>query len=199
VRTLAVTANLLVRSELHPALMYLLLDAASVIHGGHSVLANAGAYPNARNQDVPLADEAERFHRSGKPFLKRYLPYWLANLADRLILLLIPLFAVLVPVMKFLPDIYAYRMRRKITRWYVALGAIEDEIGDAPPPDKVAGYLKQLDEIETQVNDMNFPSSGADRVYLLRAAIDLVRERLGRPGAKAMPPLRPAPGPAAAA
>lgn len=190
VPTIAVTANLLVRNDLHPALMYLLLDAASSIHGGHSIVADAGQFPNARNQDVPLADEAERFFRSGKPFLKRYLPYWLANLVDRLIVLLIPVFAVLIPVVRFLPAIYEYRINARVGRWYARLGTIEDEIGEAPSPDKVPGWLARLDELESQLNETVFPSSSGGQVYSLRAAIDLVRERLGKPDAKAMPPLR---------
>lgn len=190
VHTIAVNANLLVRSDLHPALMYLLLDAASSIHGAHSIVADAGQFPNARNQDVPLADEAERFYRSGKPFLKRYLPYWLANLADRLILLLIPIFAVLLPVLRFMPVLYEYRINARIGRWYARLGELEDEIGDSPSPERIAGFLPRLDELEAQLNEAAFPGSAAGQVYALRAAIDLVRERLGRPGAKAMPPLR---------
>jgi TRAP transporter TAXI family solute receptor len=190
VPTIAVTANLLVRSDLHPALMYLLLDAASTIHGGHTIVADAGEFPNARNQDVPLADEAVRFYRSGKPFLKRYLPYWLANLFDRLIVLLIPILAVLLPVVRFMPAIYEYRLNARIGRWYARLGALEDEIGEAPSPEKVESYLARLDEIESQLNETNFPSSSGGQLYTLRAAIDLVRDRLGKPGAKAIPPLR---------
>lgn len=188
--TLAVTANLLVREDLHPALMYLLLDAASAIHGRHSVVADAGQFPNARNQDVPLAAEAERFHRSGKPFLKRYLPYWVANLVDRLILLLIPIIAVLVPVLRFLPVFYEYRINARVGRWYARLGSLEDEIGESPSTEKVPALLARLDELEAQLNEANFPRSSGGQVYSLRAAIDLVRERLGRPGAKAIPPLR---------
>ncbi len=190
VRTIAVRANLLVRSDLHPALMYLLLDAASSIHGAHSIVADAGEFPNAYNQDVPLAGEAERFYRSGKPFLKRYLPYWLANLADRLILLLIPIVAVLLPVLRFMPMLYEYRINARVGRWYARLGELEDDIGESPVPEKIREHLARLDELEARLNEAAFPSAAAGQVYALRAAIDLVRERLGRPGAKAMPPLR---------
>jgi TRAP transporter TAXI family solute receptor len=190
VKTVAVTANLLVHNDLHPALMYLLLDAASSIHGRHTLLADAGAYPNPRSQDVPLADEAERFYKSGKPFLKRYLPYWLANLADRLLVLLIPIVAVLLPVLRFLPALIEYRLHARIAKWYVRLGAIEDEMGDRLAPGRVPEFVAKLDAIETQVNDSNVPSGGADQLYALRAAIDLVRERLGHPAAKTIPHFR---------
>ena len=80
IATVAVTANLLARNEVHPALMYLLLETASVVNGGHVRLAEAGTFPNARAQDVPIAEEAVRYYKSGKPFMQRYLPYWAAVL-----------------------------------------------------------------------------------------------------------------------
>ena len=86
------TANLLARNEVHPALMYLLLDTAATVNSGHARLAEAGTFPNARGQDVPIAEEAQRYYKSGKPFLKRYLPYWAANFVDRMLILLIPIF-----------------------------------------------------------------------------------------------------------
>jgi hypothetical protein len=123
-----VTANLLVRADLHPALMYLFLDAASEIHGRQTLLADAGRFPNPSRQEFPLSDEAERFYKSGKPFLQRYLPFWVANLADRMLVFLIPLIAVLLPTIRFLPDIIAYRPRARIAALYAKLRALEHEI-----------------------------------------------------------------------
>jgi hypothetical protein len=184
ISTVAVTANLLVRSDLHPALMYLLLDAASEIHGHQSLLADAGTYPNAKRQDVPVAAEAERFYRQGKPFLQRYLPFWMANLIDRMLVLLIPLFAVLIPAIKFLPDLYTYRLKSRIMRGYGELRVLEKSFTADPAPEMVKGYLERLDAIEQEINDLHLPRWYASEGYRFRAAIDLVRERLGHPDAK---------------
>ena len=191
--TLAVGANLLVRGDLHPALMYLLLDAATEVHGGHSRLADAGAFPNPRNQDVRLASEADRFYRSGKPFLQRYLPFWVANLVDRLVVLLIPIVAVLLPALRFLPSLYAWRIQSRIARWYGRVSQVEHTVDGAPSPDDVSALLAELDAIEAEANAAELPSWYAGDVYRLRAAIDLVRERLGRPGEKRLPTLRDVP------
>jgi TRAP transporter TAXI family solute receptor len=188
--TVAVTANLLVRNDLHPALMYLLLDAATAIHGGATLLADAGTYPNGLHQDVPLASEAERFYRQGKPFLKRYLPYWLANLIDRMLVLLIPIVAVLFPAFKLLPALYTYRLRARITDGYAKLRALEEELDRTPVQGRVDDYVARLDAIEQHVNHLHLPSWFAREAYELRAAIDLIRERLGQPGTKAVPALR---------
>jgi hypothetical protein len=193
ISTVAVTANLLVRSDLHPALMFLLLDAASQIHGHQTLLSDAGTYPNAKRQDVPVANEAERFYRQGKPFLQRYLPFWMANLIDRMLVLLIPLFAVLIPAIKFLPDLYTYRLKARIMRGYGELRALEKSIATDPAPDKVKTCLERLDAIEQEVNDLHLPSWFASEGYRFRAAIDLIRERLGHPDAKILKEWRQGP------
>ncbi|MET0204139.1 MAG: TAXI family TRAP transporter solute-binding subunit [Casimicrobiaceae bacterium] len=190
VGTVAVTANLLVRADLHPALMYLFLDAASEIHGRQTLLADAGRFPNPSRQEFPLSDEAERFYKSGKPFLQRYLPFWVANLADRMLVFLIPLIAVLLPTIRFLPDIIAYRPRARIAALYAKLRALEHEIASTRDVARIPEYVERLDAIEAEVTNTKLPGWYAQDVYALRAAIDLVRERLGRPGAKAIPGFR---------
>jgi len=184
ISAVAVTANLLARNEVHPALMYLLLDTASAVNSGHARLAEAGTFPNSRGQDVPIAEEAQRYYRSGKPFLQRYLPYWAANFVDRMLILLIPMFAVLIPAIKFVPVLYAYRLKARIARWYARLGEVESELAGTPNPARVEEYLARLDVIETEINAAQVPKWFAEEAYLLRAAIDLVRERLGKPGSK---------------
>lgn len=190
ISTVAVTANLLVRSDLHPALMYLLLDAASEIHGRQSLLADAHTFPNPARQEFPVANEAERFYKSGKPFLQRYLPFWVANLADRMLVFLIPLVAVLLPTLRFLPDIYAYKPKARIAALYEKLRTLERDVAATPDPALVADYIARLDRIEAEVIECKLPAWFVQETYALRAAIDLVRERLGRPGTKAIPRLR---------
>jgi len=190
VSIVAVTANLLARNEVHPALTYLLLDTAVTVNSGHARLAEAGTFPNARGQDVPMADEAQRYYKSGKPFLQRYLPYWAANFVDRMLILLLPIFAVLLPAIKFAPILYTYRLNARIVRWYAQLGAVESELSGTPDPARIGDYLVRLDTIEAEINAAHLPKWFGEQSYLLRAAIDLVRERLGTPDAKAIPGFR---------
>jgi TRAP transporter TAXI family solute receptor len=186
ISTVAVTANLLARNEVHPALTYLLLDTAAAVNSGHARLAEVGTFPNARGQDVPIAEEAERYYKSGKPFMQRYLPYWAAIFVDRMLILLIPIFAVLLPAIKFVPVLYTYRLKARIVRWYAQLGEFESELSENPDPAKADEYLARLDAIEAEISGAQVPKWFAEQAYLLRAAIDLVRERLGTPDAKAI-------------
>jgi TRAP-type uncharacterized transport system substrate-binding protein len=62
------TTNLVVRDTMHPALMYLLLDAAVEIHGGSGWVHKAGEFPSPKVQDFPLSDQAERFYKTMPPY-----------------------------------------------------------------------------------------------------------------------------------
>ena len=42
-------------------------------------------------RDFPISDDAQRYYKSGPPFLQRYMPFWAATLVDRIIVLLVPL------------------------------------------------------------------------------------------------------------
>ena len=175
----ATTANLLARNEVHPALMYLLLDTASEVNSGHARLSEAKTFPNPRAQDLPVAEEAQRYYKSGKPFLKAYLPYWAANFVDRMLILLIPIVGVLIPAIKFAPVLYTYRLKSRIRRWYAQLGAVESEMAGPLDAIRIDDCLARLDTIEAEIKAADMPSWLSDQIYLLRAAIDLVRERFG--------------------
>ena len=79
------SANLIARSDVHPAVAFLLLDIASEVHSRGGPLHSLKEFPNERNLDFEQSDESKRFFKTGRPFLQRYLPFWLANLIERLL------------------------------------------------------------------------------------------------------------------
>jgi TRAP-type uncharacterized transport system substrate-binding protein len=178
-------ASLAVRADLHPAIQYLLLDAAVQVHSGPGIFQKAGQFPAAESIDVPLSEEAQRFYKTGRPFLQDYLPFWIATLTGRLLVVLIPLAALLYPFFKFLPQMYGWIMRSKITRLYDEMRSIEREMeaqGQGPDADAMIAKLDQLDQ---RANHLRLPTAYASMLYMLRTHIDLVRERLaGSPGRK---------------
>ena len=176
---IATTANLVVPEDLHPALAYLLLDAARQIHSRPSLVSRAGDFPSPQGTDFPLAEEAERYFKNGRPFLQRYLPYWLANFVQRLILVLVPLIAVLVPVFKFLPSLLEWRQQNKLFRHYGELKFLEGDMASrALKPEETKAALAQLDRIEREVIANKFALDFSDRVFTLRQHVDYVREKL---------------------
>jgi hypothetical protein len=137
-----------------------------------------GEFPAPRESEFLLADEAKRYYRSGTPFLQRYLPFWVANLIERMAVLLLPLVAVLLPLSKVLPALIEWRNRSRLFRWYRDLKSLESQVAHDANPAEIAGYFARLDDIEEGVNNTRVPSNYADHVYNLRIHIDLVRSRL---------------------
>lgn len=175
---LAPTAMLVAREETHPALIDLLMQAMSEVHGQPGVLQALAEFPNARSPDFPLSKEAQRYYKSGPPFLQRYMPFWAATLLDRIFVMLLPLIAVLLPVMKVAPMLYTWRIRSKIYRWYGELKYLEHEIHQSFDAGRYDEYRQRLDALETKANTRPIPLAFTDQVYTLRSHIDLVRSVL---------------------
>jgi len=180
VHLLAPTLNLVVRDTLHPALMYILLEAAAEIHSNAGWLNKAGEFPSPKAQDFPLSDQAERFYKAGRPFLFDYLPFWVATFVERFILLLVPTAAVLLPLIRIMPWFYAWRNRRKFHFWYGALKNLELEVRENPQPERTADYQTRLERIEAAVNEVHVPLGFFHEAYNLKQHIELVRGKLMR-------------------
>jgi TRAP-type uncharacterized transport system substrate-binding protein len=174
VRMVAPTATLVVRDDLHPALAQLFVQAARDVHGDSGWFQRKGDFPNARDGERALAPEAERFYRSGVPWLQRYLPFWLANLVDRMWLAMLSIVAVLLPLSRIVPPIVELRIRSRVFRWYAQLRQIESDVRTRPPKELLDG----LDAIEDKVNAIQVPLSYTDELYALKSHIQMVRRRL---------------------
>jgi hypothetical protein len=174
VRLIAPTASLVVRDSLHPALAQLFVQAAQQVHGTPGWFQRKGDFPNARDNERALAPEAQRFYREGAPLLQRYLKFWLANLIDRMWVVLLSIIAVLIPLSRVVPPLVEFRIRSRIFRWYGQLRALED----AAPERTRDELLKELGSIETRVTRIPVPLSYADELYALRSHIQMVRRRL---------------------
>ncbi|THF62464.1 TAXI family TRAP transporter solute-binding subunit [Pseudothauera rhizosphaerae] len=180
VRLLGATAGLVARQDLHPAIVSLLLLAARDIHGRPGLFQHVGEYPQAGGRELPLSPTARRFHESGPPLLQRYLPFWLAVLVDRLLVSLLPVVALLIPLMRITPALYAWRMRSRIYRWYGELKFLESDIARHFEPQRTEDYFAHLDRIEEQANRRKVPLAFANELYTLREHIQLVRRSLLR-------------------
>jgi len=180
IKVLAPTANLIVRDDLHPALQTLLLQAASEVHGKSGFFQDAGEFPSYKDQMLPLSPEAERYFKSGASFLQRYLPFWLAVLVDRLIVMLVPVFVLLIPLLKVAPAIYNWRVRSKVFRIYGELKFLEDDLKNHFDPARLADYRSRLDAIDDEASVLHVPLGFTDLTYTLREHVNLVRHILDK-------------------
>lgn len=170
--------ELIAREDLHPALSDLLIEAAHEVHGGASLLQRAHEFPAPLEHEFRISDHATRYYKSGKGFLYRYLPFWLASLVDRMLVVLVPIVVLLIPGLRIVPSLYRWRVRSRLYRWYGALLALERDILAQPEPEKREDLLRRLDAIEQGVNRLKIPLSFADQFYVLRGHISFVRSRL---------------------
>ena len=172
------TVELIARDSLHPALSDLLIEAARQVHGGASLLQKSGEFPAPLEHEFRISEDASRYYKSGKGFLYRSLPFWVASLADRLLLVVVPVIVLLIPGLRLVPWLYSWRVRSRIYRWYGTLIALERNTLSKPDPAARQEMQKRLDEIESAVNKIKVPLAFADQFYVLREHIRFVRERL---------------------
>ena len=182
VRLVAPTTALITRTSTHPALLQLFAQAGNQIHGSAGWFKRAREYPNIENNELPIAKEAERAIKNGAPLLQRYLTFWVANLIERMWLVLSIILALLLPLSRIVPPLYAFRVRSRIFRWYGQLRNIEVRIES----DDNNTLLQELSVLESNAEKVTVPLSYTDELYALRSNIQLVRKKLlraeGAPG-----------------
>ena len=178
---LAPMASLVVRRNLHPAIQYLLLDAAAQIHSEPGLWHPANRFPAAEAVDFPLSSEAVHYYKSGSPFLQRNLPFWLAVFVQQLLVVLIPVLGVVYPLIRLAPVVFTWVMRRRVYKLYDELRELEAEIGSETPDGQDREILLlRLDRLEERVTRFRIPMSFDPLIYQLRSHISLVREKLRR-------------------
>ncbi len=171
-------ANVVAREDLHPAIVDLMMQALTEVHRGPGLFHNANEFPAPRDHEFPISAEAQRFYKSGAPFLQRYMPFWAATLVERIIVLLVPIFAILIPVIKLLPPLYFWRVRSRLVRLYGELKLLEFEIRQNFEAGRFDDFASRLEKIEDKASTGPIPVTFSDQLYTLRQHIDFVRAAL---------------------
>lgn len=170
-------ATLVARTSFHPALVDLLLQAAASVHAPGDLLSEPGQFPSPLYLDVPVSHDAQRYFKYGSPILQRFMPFWIATSVERIKVLVVPLLVLLLPLFKIVPPTLRWRIRRKITRWYRQLYAIDARIEGADAA-ALQGLLTEIGQVEREVLRIMVPLEFADQLYNLRGHIAFVRERI---------------------
>ncbi|MEX8497271.1 TAXI family TRAP transporter solute-binding subunit [Leptothrix ochracea] len=183
---IATTGSLLVHDDTHPALQVLLAQAAQHIHSPPSWVQQRNEFPKAETDDFPLDSEAAQFYRNGPPRLQHLLPFWAANLIDRMWLAVLSIVIIVMPLMRGIPPIYVLQVRWRIFRWYRKLQTIDDElVSGKTPPDEL---MQRLNALDARVAMIEMPSWNSAALYALRAHIALVQKNIQASQAQAPAP-----------
>jgi TRAP transporter TAXI family solute receptor len=177
---LAPAANLVVPQDFHPALADLLIGVAMEVHGPPGLFQDLNEFPSQKYLDFPLHKEAQRFYRSGPTILKKYLPFWAAVFIDRVKVMLLPLFTLLLPLGRLFPPGFRWRMRSRIYRWYRTLEEIDFQGHQSTSPEEIRSCVLELEKLGKEVMHVAVPLSYAGELYALRIHIAHVQESLTR-------------------
>ena len=178
VTLIAPAATLVVRGDLHPAIIGLLVDAAKDIHSGSGLFKKAGEYPQPIDTELPMDVDAAHYYKAGPSFLQRYLPFGVAVFFERMMVMIIPIATVLLPLFKLVPLAYRWQVRRRILFWYDKLKKLERQIRADRSLTQLDGYRAEIHRIEEAVSVIPIPLAYSDQLYSLRTAVDLVRQRI---------------------
>jgi len=176
VTLIASTTSLLIREDLHPAIQFLLLQAADEIQSPGGILNRPQQFPSPEPVDLPLSPEAKPFYKSGGSFLQRHLPFWLWVFTSRLLLLLIPLAGIVYPLSQAIPAVIDLIVNARLNPIYKELRTLDSRIDEGESGEDLAAALRRLEQTVTQ---MHVPARNARSLYTLRQHLNLVRERLG--------------------
>ncbi|CAM3788406.1 TAXI family TRAP transporter solute-binding subunit [Polynucleobacter brandtiae] len=179
-RLMSTTTNLLIDNRMHPAIQFLFLEAAREINGKSTFFAKRDKFPSFDNPIFPESAVALHFEKNGSPLLMAYLPFWVAELINRLAFVLLPFLAIAYPVLLTLPGYRDKRIRSKINKLYVMLKGYEQELTDSAGPVSQEIYLQKLDLLEYEALKLNIPKGVSGDYYALRTSIDYVRNCLNR-------------------
>jgi len=176
--TLSPVATLVINQDFHPGLVPLILEATRKVMKNGTLLDKAGTFPSAEPRTFELSRDAEHYYSKGLPTLQRYLPFRIASLADRYIILLIPLIVVLIPLMKAVGPLYRWRIRARIYRWYKYLREIDRQLDAGTLPERLDADIERLEKLEDKLAKVEVPLSYSNELYELHMHLRYVIDRL---------------------
>jgi TRAP-type uncharacterized transport system substrate-binding protein len=175
VSLLGPTVELIAPKTLHPALIDLIVEAATEVHAHPGMFQKRGEFPMAFEHSIHLSEEAALYYKSGKGYLYQKLPFWLASLLSRLFLVFVPVLVVLIPSLRAIPAFFRWMAQLRIRRRYRELRLLEQRFTNEKDETRRGLLREEFDRIDEGVNKMKVRASYADQFYGLRGHIDYVR------------------------
>lgn len=177
VTMISTTVGVLVRKDLHPAIVTLLAQALQEAHGKAGLFEQPGEFPTHSDPEYPMAPAALDYYRNGPSFLNRYIPFWITNSAQRLVAVLIAVFGVILPIARYVPQLRDWSMRRRFQRWYSRLSELDAGLRDGMDATQLERTRAALDDMAEAVRSARLPPSFIAQTFSLRGHIEAVRRK----------------------
>ncbi|MCK5719312.1 MAG: ABC transporter substrate-binding protein [Thiomargarita sp.] len=176
---LATTASLIARNDLHPDIAHLLLTKLIILGKIGGLLEKPKEFPSTKFSEFPVNEEAEYFLKNGPNFLQKIFPFWVASTLDRLKIMLIPLIAIIIPLLKGALPIYRWRIRFKIFRMYGILRELDVKINNTSSLNEIEEDTKQIKALQKEIiEQIKVPLSYMGEFYDFQMHIQLILTRL---------------------
>lgn len=178
---LTTPTHLLVRQDLDPALKRIATAVAVEVHSGVDPFFRAGEYPALRFSDFPTAPEARQVLDQGLRGPEAWMPFWTAQVLQRLLVIGVPMAALAWLLARLVPAWVRRRLENRVTRWYGELRFIEHDLAtDALDLGGIAlsRIHGRLNTMEAAIVEHGLPPELADRCYTLRQHVAFVRQRV---------------------
>ncbi len=170
------TANVLIRDDLHPAIIQLLAQTLKDEHFGPGLFQRSGEFPSTNDPEYAVSPVAIDYYRNGPSLLLRYLPLWMTTYVQRIIAFVVAALAIFFPVFGFAPRLYGWFVRQRFLQLYQRLRVIESSLRAGLTPAKVEALQAELADIERAT--MTVPMRHSDLYFMLRYHLDQIRSRL---------------------
>ncbi len=178
---LTTSASQVAREGLHPALKRLAIAVAMDVHTGGGLFNRAGDFPSLRRIDFPTAPQARDTLVHGLPLLERVLPFWWAQVTERILLIVLPVTLMALWLMRLIPAYLRWVLESRVNRWYGELKFIENDLNQPSLSGlDLTRFLLRLNGIDRTLMAFACPRDLMARCYTLHQHIEFVRQRLYR-------------------
>ena len=177
--TLIGTTNVvLVRDDLHPAIIDLLAKTIAEVHSTAGIFQRAGEFPSIADPEYPVAEEAREYYRNGPSFLNRYLPFWVTNVVKRVLALALTAIAIILPVFSYGPSFYKWLIEYRIRALYRRLRSIEERLHRRLDATQTAALEEEIEFLEHDMIKLALPVRHSNLYFSVKSHLNLVRIRI---------------------
>ncbi|MFY9837563.1 MAG: TAXI family TRAP transporter solute-binding subunit [Xanthobacteraceae bacterium] len=179
VNLIGTTNAVVVREDLHPAIIDLLAKTLVEVHSGAGIFQRVGEFPTQTDPEFAMANGAREFYKNGPSYLNKYLSYGTVSLIKKIIAVILSCALVLVPFSRIVPNLSTWVVRDRMRDLYRRLRLVEAEMQTNLTAAQLDALQSDLDRIEQSANHLGVPIRHSDLFFELKTHINLVRQRLG--------------------
>ena len=176
---IATTNVVLVRKEIHPAIIDLLAQTIMEVHKPPGIFQRVDEFRTQNDPEYPMSEEARDFYRNGPSLLNRYLPFWITNYVKRGIALIVAVIAIIIPTFSYWPNLYRWLVQHRMRALYRRLRAIETTLQTAATAPEIEALEGEIESLDRAIHGLGVPMKHSDLYFTLKSHLNLVHTRVG--------------------